>query len=121
MPGKRKRDDGEESKRPHVCRECRKGFVTPSKLAEHSRTHTGEKPHVCDVCQKGFSKAGHLTNPLLFSQKPFILSPVAHFFPASSQLSFPLPIFIQEPQLPAQSNGSYPATPPRGPGHLRVY
>ena len=48
----------------HVCdaQNCGKAFVTPSKLREHKRTHTGEQPYVCDVetCGMAFSHAVNL-------------------------------------------------------------
>jgi hypothetical protein len=47
-------------KRGHECDVCEKVFDSPSKLAEHMRTHTNEKPFECDVCDKAFRQLGHL-------------------------------------------------------------
>ena len=48
-------------RRMHPCQICGKYFPTPSKLATHSRCHTGEKPFKCLYCGKAFAKKGNLT------------------------------------------------------------
>lgn len=45
-----------------LCAFCQKAFNTPSNLAIHMRTHTGDKPYVCEVCQKSFSQSCNLVN-----------------------------------------------------------
>ena len=64
MLGKRKRDDGEEeeAKKPHVYPACGKGFITPSKLKEHIRSHTDERPYPCQRCNKAFTQSGTLAD-----------------------------------------------------------
>ncbi|XP_064629414.1 uncharacterized protein LOC135488680 isoform X4 [Lineus longissimus] len=44
----------------HQCPICNKRFVTPSKLARHIQSHTGERPHVCKYCNKAFRQKSHL-------------------------------------------------------------
>jgi KRAB domain-containing zinc finger protein len=46
----------------HICRDCRKSFPSPYKLAYHlSHTHADQKmtpqKHVCPVCDKTFSRS----------------------------------------------------------------
>lgn len=45
-----------------MCTFCQKAFNTPSNLAIHMRTHTGDKPYICEVCQKSFSQSCNLVN-----------------------------------------------------------
>jgi len=52
-------DGGSEQSR-YVCETCGICCPTPSKLAVHMRTHSGEKPHVCETCGEAFSHAWHL-------------------------------------------------------------
>lgn len=44
----------------HICDECGKGFITPSKLKRHTLAHTGEKPHMCELCMRRFKSVDHL-------------------------------------------------------------
>ena len=60
-------------KRGHECDVCEKVFDSPSKLAEHMRTHTNEKPYECDVCDKAFRQLGHLKSHVRIhtNEKPY--------------------------------------------------
>ncbi|KAF2368660.1 Zinc finger C2H2-type, partial [Trinorchestia longiramus] len=40
----------------HACSFCCKKFNTPSKLARHVRTHTGERPYLCPQCDQRFNQ-----------------------------------------------------------------
>ncbi|XP_047741758.1 longitudinals lacking protein, isoforms H/M/V isoform X16 [Hyalella azteca] len=40
----------------HMCGFCNKKFNTPSKLARHVRTHTGERPYLCPQCDQRFNQ-----------------------------------------------------------------
>jgi len=42
------------------CGVCAKVFTSPSDLARHARTHSGERPHRCRVCDKAFGEATRL-------------------------------------------------------------
>lgn len=44
----------------NVCSVCEKDFATPSSLAVHVRTHSGDKPFACTVCTKKFIDKGSL-------------------------------------------------------------
>lgn len=43
-----------------ACEVCRKEFATPSHLARHVRTHSGEKPFQCEICSKAFTQQSTL-------------------------------------------------------------
>jgi DNA-directed RNA polymerase subunit RPC12/RpoP len=52
-----KRERGAESdtgNTKHKCTPCGKAFPSPSSLALHTRTHTGEKPYICPTCGKAY-------------------------------------------------------------------
>ncbi|KAK7869678.1 hypothetical protein R5R35_010036 [Gryllus longicercus] len=46
--------------RKHACTFCPKRFCTPTKLATHVRTHTGERPFACGTCGRAFRQPVHL-------------------------------------------------------------
>lgn len=46
--------------RPHQCPTCLKRFPSPSKLARHMMTHTGQRPFGCESCGKRFRQLSHL-------------------------------------------------------------
>jgi len=46
----------------HKCPQCGKGFKNRHKLADHTRTHTGEKPYKCQVCGVAYAQKATLTN-----------------------------------------------------------
>ncbi|XP_072017728.1 uncharacterized protein [Amphiura filiformis] len=48
------------NEKPHVCKECNKGFKQACDLKRHIAIHGNEKPHVCKICNKGFTQAGNL-------------------------------------------------------------
>ncbi|XP_049623731.1 zinc finger protein 558-like [Suncus etruscus] len=54
------RNDILQNQKPHVCRECGRGFRQRAHLFSHQRLHTGEKPHICTDCGRGFSRKTHL-------------------------------------------------------------
>lgn len=37
-------------KKDHICFECGKCFISPQKLKQHNRIHTGSKPYGCSMC-----------------------------------------------------------------------
>ena len=43
------RPGSKPKEKPHVCRECGRGFTKRSDLRRHDKKHTGEKPFPCDV------------------------------------------------------------------------
>ncbi|XP_018426683.1 PREDICTED: zinc finger protein 770 [Nanorana parkeri] len=58
-------------KRPYSCDTCTKQFETPSKLARHYLTHTGQKPFQCLDCNKTFRQLVHLERHMVTHSLPF--------------------------------------------------
>ena len=46
--------------RDFICSICNQSFCYPSRLKEHTMTHTGERPFNCTVCTKSSIQAGNL-------------------------------------------------------------
>ncbi len=46
--------------RPYGCGACPARFKCRGDMRRHERTHAGERPHVCDVCHAAFGEAGAL-------------------------------------------------------------
>ena len=42
------------------CKECGKGFISPSRMREHMNIHLGVKPHMCPHCGKHLSNVSNL-------------------------------------------------------------
>ncbi|KAJ3777001.1 transcription factor iiia [Lentinula raphanica] len=57
---------------------CGKAYSKPSRLEEHSRSHTGIRPYTCDTCQKSYFRENHLQaharTHLPASERPFVCS-----------------------------------------------
>ena len=47
--------------RPHICKQCGKGFVHKHYLIEHMDYHTGERKYQCPKCGKRFQSASTLS------------------------------------------------------------
>ncbi|XP_075047931.1 zinc finger protein 770 [Mixophyes fleayi] len=58
-------------RRPYSCDACSKQFETPSKLARHYLTHTGQKPFQCQDCSKTFRQLVHLERHMMTHMLPF--------------------------------------------------
>lgn len=58
-------------RRPYSCDVCPKQFETPSKLARHYLTHTGQKPFQCQDCSKTFRQMVHLERHMMTHALPF--------------------------------------------------
>ncbi|XP_040266900.1 zinc finger protein 770 [Bufo bufo] len=58
-------------RRPYCCDACPKQFETPSKLARHYLTHTGQKPFPCPDCSKTFRQLVHLERHMVTHMLPF--------------------------------------------------
>eukprot|EP00079_Xenopus_tropicalis_P009132 XP_002932890.1 PREDICTED: zinc finger protein 770 [Xenopus tropicalis] len=63
--------NGVPSRKPYVCDTCPKEFETPSKLARHYLTHTGQKPFQCQDCPKSFQQLVHLERHKRTHIRPF--------------------------------------------------
>ncbi|XP_053545751.1 zinc finger protein 770 [Bombina bombina] len=58
-------------KRAYGCDTCYKLFESPSKLARHYLTHTGQKPFQCQDCSKAFRQQVHLERHKMTHALPF--------------------------------------------------
>ncbi|XP_053331153.1 zinc finger protein 770 [Spea bombifrons] len=58
-------------RRSYRCDVCPKQFETPSKLARHHLTHTGQKPFECQECSKSFRQLVHLERHMITHVLPF--------------------------------------------------
>ncbi|KAG8560659.1 hypothetical protein GDO81_015069 [Engystomops pustulosus] len=58
-------------RRPYCCDTCLKQFETPSKLARHCLSHTGQKPFPCPDCGKTFRQLVHLERHAVTHTLPF--------------------------------------------------
>ncbi|KAM4690077.1 zinc finger protein 770 [Rhinophrynus dorsalis] len=58
-------------RRIYSCDICPKQFETPSKLARHYLTHTGQKPFQCLDCNKTFRQLVHLERHKMTHTMPF--------------------------------------------------
>ncbi|XP_068098081.1 histone-lysine N-methyltransferase PRDM9-like [Hyperolius riggenbachi] len=74
--------------RPHVCEECGRGFIRPSELMRHYRTHTGEKPYVCEECGRCFSRSESLTrhHRVHTGERPYVCGECGRGFTLSANL-----------------------------------
>nr|KAF6407793.1 PR/SET domain 9 [Molossus molossus] len=74
--------------KPHVCRECGRGFTCKSNLIRHQRTHSGEKPYVCRECGRGFTcKSDLITHQRTHSgEKPYVCRECGRGFTQKSNL-----------------------------------
>ncbi|XP_028904828.1 zinc finger protein 92 homolog isoform X1 [Ornithorhynchus anatinus] len=74
--------------KPHLCRECGKGFKWASKLVEHRRRHTGEKPYSCPACGKAFGNSSNLIRHrrIHTGEKPYACLACGKAFRNSSNL-----------------------------------
>lgn len=52
---KRHEQRAHEGIRPHICKECGKGFFESFELKKHAYQHTGEGPFDCELCDSKFS------------------------------------------------------------------
>ncbi|OCT64777.1 zinc finger protein 770 [Xenopus laevis] len=59
------------SRKTYMCDTCPKEFETPSKLARHYLTHTGQKPFQCQDCPKHFRQLVHLERHKRTHVRPF--------------------------------------------------
>jgi len=50
-----------KSGQPTTCSHCGKQCRSPSALAIHLRTHTGQRPFACTLCPRAFTQLCHLT------------------------------------------------------------
>ncbi|KAJ3733838.1 hypothetical protein DFJ43DRAFT_994538 [Lentinula guzmanii] len=71
--------EGNAKKRYYCTVEgCGKAYSKPSRLEEHSRSHTGIRPYTCTTCQKSYLRENHLQaharTHLPASERPFICS-----------------------------------------------
>ncbi|KAM3920207.1 zinc finger protein 770 [Leptodactylus fuscus] len=74
-------------RRPYCCDACSKQFETPSKLARHYLTHTGQKPFPCQDCNKTFRQLVHLERHMMTHMLSFQCSTCHRHFKTSETLS----------------------------------
>ncbi|KAK9405632.1 hypothetical protein NXF25_004406 [Crotalus adamanteus] len=70
------------------CLDCGKGFVWPSELIEHRRSHTGERPYSCVHCGKSFSRKSYIIKHerIHTGEKPYICAHCGKGFVSKSDL-----------------------------------
>ena len=76
------------SKIQYFCHFCDKKCSSPSHLAIHTRTHTGEKPYKCEICGKHFSSPSNLKAHLFIhsGKKPYKCKQCTQRFPLLNSL-----------------------------------
>ena len=69
-------------RRPYICSQCGKSFLTRKMLNGHCRIHTGEKPYSCHSCGWAFSNFSTLNSHKLthLEVKPFKCTKCDHQF-----------------------------------------
>lgn len=71
----------------YQCSHCGKRWISPSQLATHERTHTGEKPYECGSCGKKFSNRSNLVKHERTHTKPFVCRICGNRFSQASHLA----------------------------------
>jgi len=57
--------------RPHICRDCGKGFSRADALHIHERIHSGEQPYKCKECGEHFARADLLSEHMRLHRGEF--------------------------------------------------
>ena len=110
-------------RKKYQCKVCDQYFVSPSKLKNHFRMHTGERPYQCKVCEKVFSQLSSLKrhSRIHTGDRPYTCKVCDKNFASSSTLKVHMLVHNEERTFQCEICGKRYRFENNLRGHMRVH